>query len=79
MSGVASTPTATMAVMVTARSPAIAPASRSAASVSPRARSRVYSGISEAERAPSPNRFWRKLGIRNAALRASAASVAWPK
>jgi hypothetical protein len=30
--------------------------------------------MNEAERTPSPKRFWRKLGIRNAALNASAAS-----
>ena len=31
-------------------------------------------GMKEAESTPSPNRFWRKLGIRKAALKASAAS-----
>jgi hypothetical protein len=30
--------------------------------------------MNEAESTPSPNRFCRKLGIRNAALNASAAS-----
>jgi hypothetical protein len=30
--------------------------------------------MKEAERAPSPKRFWRRFGIRNAAARASAAS-----
>jgi len=35
--------------------------------------------MKEAESAPSPNRFWRKLGMRNAALNASAASDSRPK
>jgi hypothetical protein len=35
--------------------------------------------MNEAESAPSPNRFCRKLGMRNAALNASAASVSRPK
>src|ERR1035437_7697532 len=35
--------------------------------------------MNEAESAPSPKRFCRKLGIRNAALNASAASVYRPK
>jgi hypothetical protein len=30
--------------------------------------------MNEAERTPSPNRFWRKLGSLNAALKASAAA-----
>jgi len=30
--------------------------------------------MKEAERTPSPKRFWRKLGILNAALKASAAA-----
>jgi len=59
-------------------SPATAPASRRASSVLPAAMSRVYSG-SATRQQPSPNRFCRKLGIRNAAKNASAASVDWPK
>jgi hypothetical protein len=30
--------------------------------------------MNEADRAPSPKRFWRKFGMRNAAANASAAS-----
>ena len=33
-----------------------------------------YTGMKDAESTPSPNRFWRKLGMRNAARKASAAS-----
>jgi hypothetical protein len=39
-----------------------------------RARRLAYTGMNEAERTPSPKRFWRKFGIRKAALKASAAS-----
>jgi hypothetical protein len=35
--------------------------------------------MNDAERAPSPNRFCRKFGMRNAALNASAASDSRPK
>src|SRR3990172_10834136 len=35
--------------------------------------------MNEADRAPSPNRFCRKFGMRNAALNASAASDTCPK
>src|SRR5437868_14528359 len=35
--------------------------------------------MNEADRAPSPNKFWRKLGMRKAALKASAASDCRPK
>ena len=45
-----------------------------AASSSPSARSRAYTGMNDAESTPSPKRFCRKFGMRNAALNASAAS-----
>jgi hypothetical protein len=35
--------------------------------------------MKEADSAPSPNRFWRKFGMRNAAVKASAASLRRPK
>ena len=43
-------------------------------SSSSRASRAAYTGIKEAERTPSPNRFCSTLGIRKAALKASAAS-----
>ena len=68
------TPIRTMIDVVSAKSPAIAPAVRRASSSSFRASRPAYTGIKEAESTPSPNRFCRKLGMRNAALKASAAS-----
>ncbi len=41
---------------------------------SPRATSGAYTGMNDADSAPSPNRFCRKLGMRNAALNASAST-----
>src|SRR5512140_887495 len=76
--GVASTPTSTIAETTTARSAATAPATRSASLRSPRASSAAYTGMKDADKAPSPKRFWRKFGMRNAALNASA-SVPRPK
>src|SRR5262252_1337822 len=35
--------------------------------------------MNEPDSAPSPNRFWRRFGIRNAAVNASAAMDCWPK
>src|SRR5438876_6607982 len=35
--------------------------------------------MKDPESAPSPNRFCRRLGMRKAAVKASAASVRWPK
>ena len=42
-------------------------------------RARRTPGMNDADSAPSPNRFWRKLGMRKAALNASAASERRPK
>ena len=49
-----------------------------AASCSPRARSAEWTGMNDPESAPSPNRFCRRLGIRNAALNASTAMLFCP-
>ena len=38
----------------------------------PAPRRPAYTGMNDADRAPSPNRFWRRLGIRKAAVNASA-------
>src|SRR6185437_14673356 len=35
--------------------------------------------MNEPDNAPSPKRFWSRLGMRNAALNASAATERWPK
>ena len=77
--GVANTPTSTIAPTTIASSAATAPATRSAVFCSPRATSAAYTGMNEADSAPSPNRFCRKFGMRNAALNASAASDCRPK
>ena len=47
-----------------------------AASCSPRARSPACTGMNEPESAPSPKRFCSRLGMRNACVKASAASRA---
>ena len=75
MNGVASTPAKTRTETAIASSDATAPATRRASSRSPRARSRAYTGMNDAESAPSPNRFCSRFGMRNAARTASAASA----
>ena len=52
----------------------MAPAVLRASSLSSLARRRAYTGIKEAERTPSPKRFCKRLGMRKAARKASAAS-----
>jgi hypothetical protein len=78
-SGVARTPNSTRMATTSASSAPTAPATRSASFRSPRATSEAYTGMNDADNAPSPNRFCRKLGMRNAALKASAASDSRPK
>ena len=79
--GVAATPASTSRDVTSARKASTAPATRLASSSSPRASSLppAYTGMKEAESTPSPNRFCRKLGMRKAALNASAASDCSPK
>src|ERR1035437_2288271 len=72
--GVAITPTTTSTVAMSASSENTAPATRPASSSSPSASSLAYTGMKDAESTASPKRFWRKLGMRMAALNASAAS-----
>jgi hypothetical protein len=74
-SGVATTPTSTIRLTASASSDATAPATRSASDRSPRATSEAYTGMNEAESAPSPNRLFRKFGILKAAMKASAGAV----
>ena len=64
---------------ISASSAPTAPATRSASRRSPRDSSAAYTGMNDADSAPSPNRFWRRFGMRNAALNASAASDWRPK
>ena len=72
--GVSSTPASTSTETARPSSAATTPAAVRASSSRPRARNPAYTGMNEADSTPSPKRFWRKLGIRNAALNASAAS-----
>src|SRR5437870_1371781 len=69
--GVARTPARTSIATIKASSDATAPATRSASRLSSRARRAAYTGMKEAESAPSPNRFCRKFGIRKPALKAT--------
>ena len=61
-SGVASTPSSTSVPVTSASSAATAPATRAACSRSSRATSAAYTGMNDADSAPSPNRFCRKFG-----------------
>ncbi len=70
--GVRNTPASTSTEVTSISRAATAPATRRASSFSPRATRFAYTGMKEAERTPSPKRFWRKFGIRKAALNASA-------
>ncbi len=72
--GASSMPASTSTDTVSASSAATAAATADASRAWSRARRPAYTGMKEADSTPSPNRFWRKLGIRNAALNASAAS-----
>ena len=72
--GAARTPASTMIETVSDSRPATAPATRSASSWSPEAWTFAYTGMNDPDRAPSPNRFWRRFGILKPALKASAAS-----
>jgi hypothetical protein len=73
--GVARIPRITQVETTIASNDPITLATRSASSSSLPPKSRAYVGMKEAERTPSPKRFWRMLGIRSAARNASAASV----
>ncbi len=73
-SGVPSTQTSTRALTASAISENTAPATRSASLRSPFATSAAYTGMKDADSAPSPNRLLRKLGMRKPAVNASAAA-----
>ena len=75
ISGAARTPRSTRMEIASARIAKKVRAICAAASCSPRARSPACTGMNEPESAPSPKRFCSRLGIRNAALNASAASL----
>jgi hypothetical protein len=72
--GARRTPASTRSDTAKPSSVATAVAVAAASRVRPAARRLAYTGMRDAESTPSPNRFCRKLGIRNAALNASAAS-----
>jgi len=72
--GAKTTPRITTTDTARASSAPIAPATRSASSCSFPETSPAYTGMKDAERAPSPKRFWRRLGMRKAAVKASAAA-----
>ena len=58
------------------RDDAIAPATRPASSFASRASRFAYTGMNDAESTPSPKRFCKKLGMRNAARNASLTPLA---
>ena len=75
VSGSASTtPTSATAAATAASNPTTAPARRRAASRSPRSIRSLYTGMNDADRAPSPSRFCSRLGIFKAARKASSAA-----
>src|SRR5436190_1769683 len=71
-SGVANTPTRTSSDTTRARIDATAPATRSASRRSPFATNAAYTGMKDADSAPSPNRFCRKLGMQHVAANLAA-------
>ena len=65
-------PSSTSTAVTNASRVPTAPATRSASLRSPRASRLAYTGMNDADNAPSPNRFCSRFGMRNAAVNASA-------
>ncbi len=74
MTGARAMPTSASTAVRSTRTDAMTELSRLACSVSPRSIMPAYTGMSDAERVPSPSRLRMTFGMRSAARKASAAT-----